>query len=79
MSTTPDAAREWKEITFNIDGMGCDHCVSAVREAVSEIDSVDVLDADVGSVAARFDPTVTNRIELAAAIADAGFTVVSST
>jgi copper chaperone CopZ len=53
--------------------------VSAVREAVSEIDSVDVLDADVGSVAARFDPTVTNRIELAAAIADAGFTVVSST
>lgn len=78
MTTTPETAREHEERTFEIDGMGCDHCVSAVRDALSDIDSVGVLDAEIGSATVGFDPSVTNHIEIAAAIADAGYTVVSS-
>jgi copper chaperone len=78
MPTTSETAREREEKTFDIDGMGCEHCVSAIRDALSEVDSVAVVGAEIGSATVRFDPSVTNHIELAAAIADAGYTVVSS-
>lgn len=78
MSTPPDTAQEREEKTYKIDGMGCDHCVSAIRDALREVDSVEVLDAEIGSATVRFDPSATNHIEIAAAIADAGYTVVSS-
>jgi len=78
MSITPDTAREREERTFKIDGMSCEHCVSAVHYALSEVDSVEVVSAEIGFATVRFDPATTNHIELAAAIADAGYTVVSS-
>lgn len=78
MSKAPDALQKREEKTFTIDGMSCDHCVSAVRDALSEVNSVEVVEAEIGSATVRFDPDVTNHIEIAAAIADAGYTVVSS-
>jgi len=78
MTTTPETAREHERKTFEIDGMGCDHCVSAVRDALSDIDSVEVVAVEIGTATVRFDPAVTNHVKIAAAIADAGYTVVSS-
>jgi copper chaperone CopZ len=69
------ATAEKEEITLSIDGMSCEHCVGAVREALKDIDSVDVQEVEIGHATVQFDPNTTNRVELAAAVADAGFTV----
>jgi copper chaperone CopZ len=70
-------ATEAKTLTLTIDGMTCDHCVRAVEEALAGIDSTEVQSVEVGEATVRFDPDRTNRVELAAAVADAGFTVQS--
>lgn len=74
-SSTPP--QEIVERTLAIDGMGCEHCVSAVREAIEAIESAEAVTVEIGRATVRFDPGATNHVEIAAAIADAGFTVTS--
>ncbi|HHP7237519.1 heavy-metal-associated domain-containing protein [Longibacter sp.] len=68
---------EARTLTLTIDGMTCDHCVRAVEDALASIDSTEVQFVEIGEATVRFDPDRTNRVELAAAVADAGFTVQS--
>ncbi|WP_029759293.1 MULTISPECIES: heavy-metal-associated domain-containing protein [Fusobacterium] len=37
------------KLNLKIDGMGCDHCVKSVREALEGIEGVKVLDVKIGS------------------------------
>jgi copper chaperone len=63
-------------VELKVEGMSCQHCVKAVTQAVQEVDpnaSVKVELAD-GRVSAE---SASPRDALAAAIEDAGYTVVS--
>lgn len=65
MSTT-------QQETFSIDGMHCEHCVDAVREALAALDGVTVEAVEVGRATVAHDGSV-SRDQLAAALDDAGY------
>ena len=37
------------KLNLKIDGMGCEHCIKSVREALEEIKGIKVLDVKIGS------------------------------
>ena len=37
------------KLNLKIDGMGCEHCMKSVREALEEIKGINVLDVKIGS------------------------------
>lgn len=59
--------------TFRIEGMSCDHCVRAVREALQRVPGVEVRDVKVGSAVVRYDAAKTKPEALADVIRDAGY------
>jgi len=65
--------------SFSIDGMGCDHCVTAVRSALAAVDGVTVDSVDIGSAAVTYNPDAVSRATLINAIESAGYSVPSST
>jgi copper chaperone len=60
---------------LTIQGMSCQHCVRAVREALGGVPGVGGADVAVGHAKVEANDDVT-RAALAAAIAEAGFSVV---
>lgn len=66
MSTT-------QQRTLSIDGMHCDHCVDAVRDALEALDGVTVQSVDIGTAEVSYDPSLVSDEQLAAAIDDAGY------
>lgn len=62
---------------LQVDGMSCDHCVSAVTKSVRSVDSDAKVDVDLASKKVRIDSQA-NLEALAAAIAEAGYPVSSS-
>lgn len=65
-----------RQITLRIGGMSCDHCLRAVRTALTELPGVELDAVDIGSATVRFDPTKTTVDRLVAAIGDAGYEVL---
>lgn len=63
-------------ITVTVTGMTCGHCVSSVREEVSEIGGVTSVDVDLasGRVTVEADRDI-DRAAIAAAVAEAGYQV----
>lgn len=61
------------EMTLDVSGMTCDHCVKAVTEAVSEVPGVAsvTVELDAGRVTVAGDGA--DRAAVVAAIADAGY------
>ena len=59
---------------LGIDGMTCQHCVRAVDERLRKTPGVEVTRVTIGSAELRYDPARTNADEIAAAIADEGYT-----
>ncbi|ERT43399.1 heavy-metal-associated domain-containing protein [Fusobacterium nucleatum] len=37
------------KLNLKIDGMGCEHCIKSVKEALEEIKGIKVLDVKIGS------------------------------
>ena len=62
--------------TLTIDGMTCDHCVRAVREALSGIDGVTVESVQVGEARVDVDASRATTDGIAAALAEEGYTLV---
>lgn len=61
---------------IKIEGMGCGHCVASVKEELSKLDGVKILDVEVGS--ATIDvPEDYDMKKIDAAIDEAGYEVVS--
>jgi copper chaperone len=58
---------------LKISGMHCHHCVHAVREALSRVSGVDVLDVEIG--AARVNTAGGEDEAMAAAIDEEGYTL----
>lgn len=64
-----------KEEHFTISGMSCRHCVAAVKTALETL-GLTVLEVAVGSAHVRYDDTKISRVQIVAAIAEAGYQVV---
>lgn len=63
------------EAKLRIEGMSCQHCVQAVKKALSEVKGVDSTDVAIGSATIRYDDAKTTRKDLDAAVEKAGFSV----
>jgi copper ion binding protein len=65
--------------TLKVEGMSCEHCVKAVTKALSQLSGVKKVKVDLKGASAsfEFDPAKIGLEEIAAAIADSGFSVGS--
>lgn len=64
--------------TLSIEGMHCEHCVEAVREALEAVRDVDVQRVEVGTAEVTYDPSSVSHDQLAAVLDDAGYQLVSN-
>ncbi|CAB3770659.1 cation transporter [Paraburkholderia solisilvae] len=63
-------------IEFNVEGMSCQHCVSAVTGAIRERDATARVQVDLAAGKVAVDSTASVEM-LKDAIDDAGYTVVA--
>ena len=61
--------------TILISGMGCEHCVTAVREALEGIEVVAVHAVEIGSATVEYDESKIDRSQLVEAVEEAGYGV----
>ena len=65
------------KLNLKIDGMGCEHCIKSVREALEGINGVKVLDVKIGSAEVEVEnDSVLNEIR--EKLDDAGYDLVCS-
>ncbi len=64
-----------KETELKIQGMSCNHCVMSVKKELSKLPGVEVKDVRIGSARVSYDEKAVTTTQLAAAIAEAGYTV----
>jgi len=64
-----------EQLTMNISGMTCGHCVGQVTKALEGLDGVQVEQVRVGSATVAYDPTRSSPDRMAEAIEDAGYEV----
>jgi copper chaperone CopZ len=62
-----------KQLTLNISGMSCGHCVGRVTNALNSIAGVETEGVKIGSATVAYDPATTSPAQIAAAVADAGY------
>lgn len=60
-------------VTFQITGMSCGHCVSAVKQALAEVDGVKVENVAIGQAVVSYEPDKTKTAAITDALADAGY------
>ncbi len=60
-------------VALTINGMSCQHCVRAVREALEAVAGVSVSQVDIGSAQVSFDPAVVSVSTIEEAVRDAGY------
>lgn len=63
-------------VTLNVEGMSCGHCVSAVEKAVSGVGAAAKVDLLTKTVAVEFDENTVSLDKIKAAIEDQGYDVV---
>ncbi len=64
-----------KTESIQIQGMSCGHCVGAVREALQEVEGVEVEAVEIGSARVRYDAERVSREQIAEAVEEAGYAV----
>ncbi len=63
------------KLNLKIDGMGCEHCIKSVREALEGINGVKVLDVKIGSAEVEAEnDSILNEIR--EKLDDAGYDLV---
>lgn len=62
-----------ERINLNIEGMSCGHCVSAVRNALADVDGVSIEKVEIGHATVSYDPQFASVGAVVDAIADAGY------
>ncbi|EIT87108.1 copper chaperone CopZ [Fictibacillus macauensis ZFHKF-1] len=68
-----------ENITLNVQGMSCGHCVKAVEGSVGKLAGVDTVKVHLesGTVAIAFDPSKTSLDEIKETIDEQGYDVVA--
>ena len=63
------------KLNLKIDGMGCEHCIKSVREALEGVNGVKVIDVKIGSAEVEAEnDSVLNEIR--EKLDDAGYDLV---
>ncbi|ASS38982.1 heavy-metal-associated domain-containing protein [Fusobacterium sp. oral taxon 203] len=63
------------KLNLKIDGMGCEHCIKSVREALEGINGIKVLDIKIGSAEVEAEnDSILNKIR--EKLDDAGYDLV---
>lgn len=67
-----------ENVTLNVKGMSCGHCVNAVEGSVSELQGVKKVKVhlDKGTVDVEFDQNVVNLGKIKETIDDQGYDVI---
>ncbi|TAK64428.1 MAG: copper chaperone [Bacteroidetes bacterium] len=68
-----------KRQELNIEGMSCNHCVMAVKKALSNVAGITVETVEIGKARVQYDETKVNESQLALAIEEAGYKLVGQT
>ncbi|WP_342553938.1 copper ion binding protein [Paenibacillus sp. FSL R7-0652] len=63
-------------ITLNVKGMSCNHCVKSVEEAVKSAGASGQVDLAAGTVAVEYNEQAVTVDQIKAAIEDQGYDVV---
>ncbi len=73
-------ACELQTETLKVEGMSCSHCQAAVTKALRGVAGVSEanVDLDRGQATVAFDPAKTDFAQMAAAVDEAGYTLVST-
>ncbi len=64
------------EITLNIEGMSCGHCVMRVKKALDALSGVITANVEQGRATIQFDELKVKNEEIAAAVEKAGYKVL---
>lgn len=62
-----------ENLTLQIDGMSCGHCVSRVEKALSKLEGVDVQNVEVGAAEMCYDPSRVSPDKILEAVDGLGF------
>jgi copper chaperone len=62
---------------LSIEGMSCNHCAAHVKEALSGVSGVSKTSVDLGKKSADVEGEALDEAVLKAAVAEAGYSVVS--
>ena len=64
-----------KEITINIEGMSCQHCVMRVKRALEGLAGVSDLSVEIGSARVTFDESRIQQADIENAVIKAGYKI----
>jgi copper chaperone len=64
---------DMEDLTLQIDGMSCGHCVARVQKALSKLDGVDIRNVEVGSAEMSYDPSRVSPDKILEAVDAAGY------
>ena len=64
-----------KEITIQIEGMSCQHCVMRVKKAIEGLAGISGLSVEVGSTKVTFDEAKIQQADIENAIIKAGYKI----
>ncbi len=62
-------------ITFEVEGVSCDHCVTAITEAIQRLDPTARVDVNIPDKTVAIHLTDVPALQLAEAITEAGYDV----
>lgn len=62
-----------ENLTLQIDGMSCGHCVSRVEKTLSKLEGVDLRNVEVGSAEMSYDPSRVSPDKILEAVDGLGF------
>jgi copper chaperone CopZ len=62
---------------LKIQGMSCNHCVVHVKNALDEVDGLEIEDVQIGNARVWFDKDKVSNEVIAAKIDEAGYKLVS--
>jgi copper chaperone len=66
------------ELTLEINGMSCNHCVAAVKGALGRLDGVAVQQVEIGSARVSYDPARVTPEQIVDAVNDEGYAASSA-
>jgi copper chaperone len=66
------------QLTMDISGMTCGHCVGSVKRALQELDGVAVEQVTIGKAKVSYDASATTPAKIAEAIEEEGYRVVAT-
>jgi len=75
---TPSRGCTMTHLELDISGMSCNHCVGAVTKALQSVHGVVVEQVAIGKATISYDAEATSPAQIALAIEDEGFAVLTS-